>query len=194
MKLLSFIQNLNCHYLDWKLFCDATYIQIHYSKGDISLFSRNQENHTGKYPDIIKTIPKYIRENVTEFIADSEVVAWDPIQQSILPFQVLSTRKRKVITCSSFIIIISNTTFKNVGENIEVHVCVFLFDLLYFNGRSLISETFRTRRDLLRDCFLKEPGVLDFATSFDTGDTEEINQFLDEAIKGKCEGWLDHIS
>lgn len=64
--------------------------------GKISIFSRNQENNTGKYPDIIERIPKSICKNVKDFIADGEVVAWDKERKCILPFQTLSTRKRKV--------------------------------------------------------------------------------------------------
>lgn len=72
-------------------------IQLHLLEdGSINIYSRNQENNTSKYPDIISRFKKCIKGEVKSCIIDTEAVAWDIERQSILPFQVLSTRKRKV--------------------------------------------------------------------------------------------------
>ncbi|KAI1724469.1 ATP dependent DNA ligase domain-containing protein [Ditylenchus destructor] len=154
---------------------DIYSFKIHLTEsGETHIYSRNQENTTGKFPDIIKRIPNCIHSGTKEFIADGEVVAWHPEQKVILPFQTLTTRKRK-----------------NVNEDeIKVEVCVFLFDLLYINGRSLIAEPYRVRRDLLHETFNTQPGHFMFASSMDTSDVEEISLFLDEAVKGNCEGLM----
>lgn len=64
--------------------------------GDVFIYSRNQENNTSKYPDIINRLDSVKGPNVKSFVMDSEVVAWDKEKKKIMPFQVLSTRKRKV--------------------------------------------------------------------------------------------------
>ena len=67
---------------------------------------------------------------------------------------------------------------------------MFAFDLLYLNGESLIREPFRRRRELLHSAFKKVPGEFIFATARDCNDTEEIQEFLEESIKGQCEGLM----
>jgi ATP-dependent DNA ligase len=37
-----------------------------------------------------------VQEGVKSFIIDCEAVAWDVKEKKILPFQILTTRKRKV--------------------------------------------------------------------------------------------------
>ena len=71
-------------------------------------------------------------------------MAFDVVAKTILPFQVLSTRKRKDADASE----------------IKVQVCLFAFDLLYLNGKSYVKESFQTRRDILRSSFTEIEGIL----------------------------------
>ena len=110
---------------------DGERAQIHrLDNGTVRVFSRNSEDMSQKYPDIVEKVKVIVPDEKMSFIMDSEVVAWDPEKKIILPFQVLSTRKRKDVSTS----------------NIAVQVCIFAFDLLYLNGevsfKSLLLDPF----------------------------------------------------
>ncbi|CAG5128170.1 unnamed protein product, partial [Candidula unifasciata] len=154
---------------------DGERAQIHILEdGKVHIYSRNSEDNTSKYPDIIRRIPKALKPEVKACIIDAEAVAWDVEKKHILPFQVLSTRKRKDAEESE----------------IKVQVCVYAFDLLYFNGESLVDQPFRRRRELLHSSFEEVEGEFMFAKSMISSNTEEIEVFLDESIKGNCEGLM----
>ncbi|KAH8865005.1 DNA ligase 1 [Schistosoma japonicum] len=193
---------------------DGERAQIHIlPSGASHVYSRNQEDNTTKYPDIVnnlmsRVLPEskltphavellseivknskkqdqsigVIGNKLVSCIIDSEVVAWDRVAGHILPFQILSTRKRKDVDEST----------------VKVQICVYVFDILFINGVSLIEQTLRIRREILREVFPRIFGEFMIATSLDSSDIDEIATFLDEAIKGNCEGLmiktLDHNS
>ncbi|XP_014294490.1 DNA ligase 1 [Halyomorpha halys] len=173
------VQEVLKRFEDLKFTCEWKYdgerAQIHLSEdGKISIYSRNQENNTSKYPDIISRLKSTLKDSVKSCILDTEAVAWDLETHKIRPFQVLTTRKRKDA---------------NESE-IKVQVCVFMFDLLYLNGESLVKEPLMKRRELLRENFLEVEGQWSFATSLDTSAMEEVQEFLEESVKGNCEGLM----
>ncbi|KAI8927194.1 ATP-dependent DNA ligase [Entophlyctis helioformis] len=151
---------------------DGERAQIHkLEDGSVVVYSRNSENLSGKYPDLIERIPN---EGVTSFVLDCEAVAWDAKQKCILPFQVLSTRKRKDVQTS----------------DIQVQVCIFAFDLIFLNGKPLVGETLKRRRELLHESFNEVDGQFYFAKSMTSSNVDEIQTFLDESVTGNCEGLM----
>eukprot|EP00731_Ephydatia_muelleri_P029245 Em0020g889a len=79
---------------EWKY--DGERAQIHIlDDGTVKIYSRNSEDNTSKYPDIIARVPKIAKDLVRSCVLDTEAVAWDMEKKQILPFQTLSTRKRK---------------------------------------------------------------------------------------------------
>ncbi|KAK9240550.1 hypothetical protein V1525DRAFT_395320 [Lipomyces kononenkoae] len=154
---------------------DGERVQIHFQEnGKSHVYSRNSEDMSAKYPDIVSAIERFIKPETKSFVLDCEAVAWDRDAKKILPFQVLSTRKRK-----------------DVQEgDIKVRVCLFAFDMLYANGRSLLQTPLSERRKLLHESFNEVEGEFAFATYKDGINLDEIQEFLDQSVKDSCEGLM----
>lgn len=168
--------------------------------GTLKIFSRNSEDNTDKYPDLIEvlrrskvrralqythftslhfTSPGSQVEGVTSFVIDAEVVAFDRERGCILPFQVLSTRKRRV----------------EAGEEDQqkVKICLMAFDVLFLDGVSLLHESLKQRKARLHASFREEPGMFYFAsgmTHVENGDTAPIEAMLADACAANSEGLM----
>ncbi|ORY33451.1 ATP-dependent DNA ligase [Naematelia encephala] len=154
---------------------DGERAQVHMLEdGTIAVFSRNSENMSAKYPDLVEQIPKCVKEGVKSFVIDAEAVAFDLETKKLLPFQDLSRRKRKDVRT----------------EDITVRVHLFAFDLLYLNGESLLTKELKERREILTTNFKPVESEFDFAKSSDGSTSEEIQAFLEESVKDGCEGLM----
>ena len=83
-----------------------------------AIFSRNSEDLSKKYPDILAKLDTWVKQDTKSFVLDCETVAWDLVEKKVLPFQQLMTRKRKDVKV----------------EDVKVKVCVFAFDMLFYNN------------------------------------------------------------
>ncbi|KAH7338388.1 hypothetical protein B0J17DRAFT_572034 [Rhizoctonia solani] len=154
---------------------DGERAQVHkLEDGTVAVFSRNSEDMSKKYPDLVEQLPRCFKESIKSFVLDAEAVAIDKTTKKLLPFQELSKRKRKDVKV----------------EDIQVRVCLFGFDLLYLNGESLLRKTLQERRELLREHFVEVDCEFAFAKSSDGETTEEIQVFLEESVKDGCEGLM----
>ncbi|KAJ8211054.1 hypothetical protein LV164_002933 [Aspergillus fumigatus] len=144
------------------------------SKGLSAIFSRNSEDLSKKYPDVLAKLETWVKDGVKSFVLDCETVAWDTVNKKALPFQQLMTRKRKDVK----------------AEDVKVKVCIFAFDLLFLNGEPTVKKTLRERRELLHKSFEVVEGEFQFAQHGDTNDLEEIQNLLDESVKASCEGLM----
>ena len=75
---------------------------------------------------------------------------------------------------------------KNVEiENIQNQVCVFLFDCIYLNGKSLLEQTLKDRRVHLAKVINKVQNKVEYVVSKDADDFDAIQEFLNESVKGR---------
>lgn len=142
--------------------------------GVASIFSRNSEDLSKKYPDILAKLHTWVKEDTKSFVLDCETVAWDTVEKKVLPFQQLMTRKKKDVKV----------------EDVKVKVCVFAFDLLYLNGEAIVEKPLRERRELLSEALVPVEGEFSFAVHMNGQELDEIQQFLDESVKASCEGLM----
>ena len=59
----------------------------------MAIYSRNLENMTVAYPDVVEFLKEYVatlETGVDDFILDAELVAYDTVNDKILPFQLLT--------------------------------------------------------------------------------------------------------
>lgn len=143
-------------------------------RGISNIFSRNSEDLSKKYPDILAKLPTWIKKGTKSFVLDCETVAWDVEKKHVLPFQQLMTRKKKDVKT----------------EDIKVKVCVFAFDILFLNGEALVNKPFRERRELLYDALEEVEGEFSFAKFGNTREIEEIQTLLEDSVKASCEGLM----
>ncbi|UKZ95561.1 uncharacterized protein TrAFT101_010394 [Trichoderma asperellum] len=142
--------------------------------GVACIFSRNSEDLSKKYPDVLEKLSTWVKEDTKSFVLDCETVAWDVTEKKVLPFQQLMTRKRKDVK----------------AEDIKVKVCVFAFDLLFLNGEAVVEKSLRERRELLSTAFVPTEGEFQLATHMNGQELDEIQTFLDESVKASCEGLM----
>ncbi|KAA6428449.1 MAG: DNA ligase [Trebouxia sp. A1-2] len=172
---------------------DGTRAQIHLlSDNSVKVFSRNCEDKTASMPDVVAAIQAAAQGGSTSLVLDAELVAIDRADGNRLKaFQELSTRARGQIAahqaslhCTAALSEICNAVLRCTAgvltpgrdvpalpaASIEVtmHVCVFVFDLLYVDGDSLVHLPLRQRRARLAAALPNlQPGHVQFATSME---------------------------
>lgn len=150
---------------------DGLRVQAHISPKKVELFSRRLENITDQFPDVAKRLQKCTKAK--EAIVEGECVAVDLHTGDMLPFQVISQRRGR------------KYEIERMAE--EVPVRVFLFDLLYLNGRDLtLTPYLERRKELVK---ITEPSDhLLVAEQFVTREPEKLEDLMDQAVASGCEG------
>ena len=147
---------------------DGARIQIHRVDDRVRVFSRRLTDVTGSLPEIV-AIARSLQARA--FLLEGEVVATDH-EGKPLPFQDLMRRFRRVHDIDA--------------AREEIPLKLYLFDLLHLDGRTLIDEPYRVRRELLERLVPR-----DLLTARRIVRTkEEIESFLQEALEAGHEGLM----
>ncbi|HDJ26356.1 MAG TPA: ATP-dependent DNA ligase [Candidatus Bathyarchaeota archaeon] len=155
---------------EWKM--DGLRMQIHKDGDRIVIFSRRLENLTEQFPDAVELARTHVKPK--QAIVECEACAIDPDTGDLLPFQELMHRRRKY-------------GIEEAAK--EYPVALYMFDVLYVDGRDVTTEPYIKRREILEQIIVQDDWVK-VIPNIITDDPEELERFFQEAVQLGCEGLM----
>lgn len=159
-------------FYDLKL--DGFRLQLHKNKDEIKLFTRNLEDVTKQFPDVIEFIKTHVKGD--SFIIDAEAVGYDLKTKAPMPFQAVSQRiKRK----------------HHIEEMVKkIPIQVFVFDILFYNGENLMDRPFRERRKIIEEIIKEEKNKIQLTEKLVTDSDSEVKKFYKKVLSRGFEGLM----
>ena len=151
---------------------DGFRLIIHKKNNDVKLFTRRLENVTKQFPEVVDYVKKYVKGN--SFILDSEAVGFDKKSKEYKPFQSISQRIRR------------KYNIEKLRDELPIEINVF--DILYYNGKSLLNEPFEKRTALIRKIIRNEKYKIIHSKQIITGNENRAEKFYKKALEDNQEG------
>lgn len=148
---------------------DGARIQIHGKGKTVRVFSRRLTDVTDSLPDIVQLVKERVAPAAKEFLLEGEVVAVGQDGKPF-PFQELMRRFRRVREVQSMAT--------------RIPLKLYLFDIIYLNGRMLIDASYDDRWRTLQT-------VVDhdlLATRIVTAKVADGKELMEKAIRSGHEG------
>ncbi len=152
--------------IEWKY--DGARVQIHKDKEKVRIYSRRLEDVTNSLPEIVQTA-KRIRADSA--ILDGEAVAIGKDGRPMAFQEILKRFRRKY-------------NVEKLAQQIPLHL--FLFDLIYLDGKSVVDLPLTERRKLLERIASADPSILSDQIQSDSPEIAEkiYKQALDAGHEG----------
>ncbi|MDO8622714.1 MAG: ATP-dependent DNA ligase [archaeon] len=151
---------------------DGFRLLIHKKEDKVILFTRMLENVTKQFPEVVDYVKKYVKGN--SFILDSEAVGFNKKTKEYTSFQHISQRIRR------------KYDIEKLQDELPVEVNVF--DILYYNGKSIIDEPFSKRAELIRKIVQDQRYKIISSRQIITDNEKKAEEFYKKALKDNQEG------
>ena len=151
---------------------DGFRMQIHSLNGEITIYTRRLENVTKQFPEVVEILSKNISSK--NYLIDGEAVGFDPKTGKYLPFQSVSQRIRR------------KYDIEEIAKSFPVELN--LFDIIYYEGESLIKTPLNERRKILEKIVNQEKRKIVIAKIDVTSDLTEAERFYKDALLAGNEG------
>ena len=148
---------------------DGFRVQIHKAGNRVSLFSRNLENMTEMFPELVDAAR---RLRVESTILDGEAIAYNPESEEYLPFHATMGRRRR----------------HGIEEfALRAPLRAFVFDVMYLDGSDLMSLPYEKRLEIV-DQVVAGSDALQAARLTKTDSAAVLTQELLDNISRGLEG------
>ncbi|MDI6718224.1 MAG: ATP-dependent DNA ligase [Methanomicrobiales archaeon] len=151
---------------------DGERIQAHKQEDEIRLFSRRLNDVTAQFPDVAEQVRTHVRAESA--ILDGEVVAYDIGKGVYYPFQQLMQRRRK---------------YRVEEYAVRYPVRYMVFDLLYREGESRLTDPFPVRREVLEQT-IENGDYIAVTRRIVAKELDRIEEFFLDCIERGLEGIL----
>jgi len=148
---------------------DGARVQIHKRGSELQVFSRRLTDVTQSLPEVVEAVKANVKAG--EAIVEGEVIAVDDRGHPI-PFQHLMRRFKRV------------HEVRDMAEKIPVRL--YLFDILFLDGESLIALPYVQRRKVLAE----NAGEIALTTQIVADEEARAEAFLSEAMDAGHEGLM----
>lgn len=149
---------------------DGFRVQIHKNGDQVRMFSRNLEEMTHMFPELIEATLKQVRAD--SIILDSEALAYNPESEEFLPFQETTKRRRK----------------HGIEEAAaKLPLKAFVFDILYKDGQQLLDKPLTERLKIL-ESVIETDDILIRTKNQTVTEPKILQGLLDDAISKGLEG------
>jgi DNA ligase 1 len=149
---------------------DGLRAQIHKNGQHVTIFSRNLEDQSYMFPELISGTLAQVRAE--RAILDAETLAYNATSEEFLPFQETTRRRRK-------------HGIEALAEQLPLKA--FVFDILYKDGVSLLDMPLAERLKMLAET-IQVDDTLMRTTSYIMQDAHALTLLFDEAISRGLEG------
>ena len=151
---------------------DGIRAQVHIGKDSVKIFSRRLEDLTGNFPDIAQSLREHFKGE--EAIIEGECVAVDAETGFMQSFQEVTHRRRK----------------HGMDDAVKRYpVRIFMFDMLYINGKDMTLVPYLQRREAIKEWFDISDNI-QMSNMKVVHSVEEAEEFFDDAITARCEGMM----
>jgi len=154
---------------------DGFRVMINKEKGGrVKVFTRRLEEVTTQFPEIVE----YVESHMTgeSFILDAEAVGFNSETKKYTDFQAISQRIRR------------KYGIEQMRKSLPIELAVF--DIIYYDGKSLIEAPFGERRKLIEKIIREEPFKIVLAKQIITEDVAEVEAFYEAALSDNQEGLM----